>query len=216
MTMDINPCTTEITMKDKPYSPSCDRNAPSILEILKEYITSDNKRLFEIGSGTGQHAVFFAPHFPNLHWVTSDRKENHAGIKAWLKEAKLPNVHGPETFEVGVDKFPKGAFDLSFTANTFHIMSWKECKTLMKIWGRHHREGSQVFIYGPFNYGNQFTSKSNEEFDQMLKARNPQSGIRNFEDVENTMKKSGFDFTADHEMPANNRLLVFTRLRHVI
>lgn len=201
---------------NKPYSQACERNAPFILEILKKYITEDNRRLFEIGTGTGQHAVYLASNFSHLHWVTSDRKENHSGIKAWLKEAKLPNVHGPETFEVGIDKFPKGSFDLSFTANTFHIMSWKECKTLIKHWGRHLREGSQVFIYGPFNYNNAFTSQSNADFDLILKKRDPQSGIRNFEDVDKAMEKSGFKLTFDHEMPANNRLLVFTRLPHAV
>lgn len=200
----------------KPHSPACERNSGPILEILKQYITKDNKRLFEIGSGTGQHAVSIAPHFPHLHWITSDVKNNHEGIALWLKEAKIPNIHGPEYFEVGKTPFPKGAYDLSFTANTFHIMSWKECKTLIKLWGKHHREGSQVFIYGPFNYHGEFTCESNKLFDQRLKEHDASRGIRNFEDVKANMEKNGFLFTFDHEMPANNRLLVFTRLLHVV
>ena len=91
---------------NKPYSPAVDRNKEPIFEVLKKYIMKDHQ-LLEIGSGTGQHAVFFAEKFPKLVWVTSDVKENHGGIKEWLKDAKLPNIKGPETLKIGVDDFPK-------------------------------------------------------------------------------------------------------------
>ena len=91
-------------------------------------------------------------------------------------------------------------------------MSWKEDKTLFKLLGKRLREGSLVFFYGPFNYDGKFTSPSNEEFEKWLKERNPKSGIRAFEDVESSMQKFGFKLLKDHEMPANNRLLVFERL----
>lgn len=196
---------------EKPYSPACDRNKDAILEILKLYDISES-RVLEIGTGTAQHAVYFASKLPKLHWVCSDVKENHGGIKTWLKEAKLPNVHGPEVLKVGVDDFPgKKPFDVVFTANTLHIMSWKEDKALFKLLGKRLREASLVFIYGPFNYNGNFTSDSNQMFDQSLKARDPQSGIRHFEDVTSAMEKKGFKLLKDHEMPANNRLLVFEK-----
>ena len=150
-----------ILMIDKPYSPACDRNKEPILEVLKEVVAPFNKNLLEIGSGTGQHAVFFAPHFKHLTWVTSDLEINHQGIKMWLSEFKISNIIGPIEFEIGKTPFPKqtkrsnhriNTFDLIFTANTFHIMSWKECKTLLKMWGNTLHEGYQVLIYGPFNY----------------------------------------------------------------
>lgn len=194
----------------KKIAPSVDRNKQAILDILKIYITKG--RLLEIGSGTGQHAVYFAEHFRNLHWVTSDVKPNHPDIKAWLAEAKLKNIHGPEVLKIGKDDFPKGAFDYVFTANTLHIMSWKENKALFKILGKRLRERSLVFFYGPFNYEGEFTSQSNENFNTWLKERNPLSGIRNYEDVRINMEKVGFEFIEDHEMPANNRVLVFERL----
>ncbi|MGB0454980.1 MAG: DUF938 domain-containing protein [Bacteriovoracaceae bacterium] len=197
---------------EKPYSPSCERNREPILELLKEYDVSKG-RLLEIGSGTGQHAVYFAGEFPSLEWVCSDVKENHRGIKAWLEEEKLSNIKGPELLRVAHDDFPdKKPFQYVFTANTLHIMSWKEDKALFKLLGKRLREGSLVFIYGPFNYKGQYTSESNESFDGWLKERNPQSGIRNFEDILAGMKKHGFKLLKDHEMPANNRTLVFERL----
>lgn len=191
---------------------ACDRNQEPILDILKQVISPENKSLFEIGSGTGQHAIFMAPHFPNIWWTTSDVVANAKLIKENLQAANIPNIKGPFQFEVGKDDFPRVPYDLIFTANTFHIMSWKNCKTLMKALGTRLREGSQVIIYGPFNYNGQFTSESNAAFDKMLKERNPESGIRAFEDVNNNMQKNGFTLYKDYEMPANNRTLVYTRL----
>ena len=201
--------------KMKKIETACDRNQGPILEILKEVISPENKNLFEIGSGTGQHAIFMAPHFKDIFWTTSDRTENHKIIKENLKGSNIQNIKGPFQFEIGKDDFPRVPYDLIFTANTFHIMSWKNCKTLMKTLGTRLREGSQVIIYGPFNYNGTFTSESNAAFDQMLKERNPESGIRSFEDVNNNMLKNGFTLYKDYEMPANNRMLVYTRLNYM-
>jgi predicted O-methyltransferase YrrM len=191
--------------------PSTERNKGPILEILKTYIAGVG-RLLEIGSGNGQHAIYFGEYFKNIEWVTSDVEANHEEIREWLLEANLKNVYGPVALRVGTDDFPKGIFDFVFTANTLHIMSWKENKALYKLLGKRLREGAVVFFYGPFNYQGKFTSKSNEEFDKWLKDRDIKSGIRNFEDVMQNMEKAGFKLLQDHEMPANNRLLVFERL----
>lgn len=199
----------------KPFSAACDRNKDPILGVLKEHITHDHKRVLEIGSGTGQHAVYFAGHFPFLEWYPSDVKSQHAGMLEWFKEFRIPNIMSPLKFEIGKDEFPKLKFDVVFTANTLHIMHWKECKTLIKMLGHRLREGSLAMIYGPFNYNGEFTSESNREFDQTLKSRDPLSGIRSFEDVNNNMVKNGFELLEDHEMPANNRMLVYRRLKFV-
>lgn len=169
----------------------------------------------EVGSGTGQHAVYFAPFFPWLEWYPTDVAANLAGMKLWFDEYRIPNIQKPQRVEVGKDELPKLKFDLIFTANTFHIMHWKECKSLMKMFGGRLREGAGVVIYGPFKYEGKFTSESNEEFDRELKAKDPLSGIRSFEDVNNAMVKNGFELEMDVDMPANNRTLVFRRLKHV-
>jgi cyclopropane fatty-acyl-phospholipid synthase-like methyltransferase len=197
-----------MTLED---SPSVARNKDFILEVLKTYITRGG-RLLEIGSGTGEHAVYFAKHFQNLHWVTSELKENHEYITLRLKKAQLPNLHGPELFRAGKDDFSDTRpFDYVFSANTLHIMSWKENKALFKLLGKRLREEALVLFYGPFNYNQTFSSPSNQQFDQWLKERNPQSGIRHFEDVSQNMEKSGFVLLKDQEMPANNRILIFKR-----
>lgn len=195
----------------KSFSPSCDRNKTAILEVLKDVITKDNSKLLEVGSGTGQHASFFAAHFPNIEWHTSDLVCNHLTINSNISESNLTNIKAPISYEVGKDSFPKTPFDLLFSANTFHIMSWKKVKTLIKAFGGHLRPGSQVVIYGPFNYDGNFTSKSNEAFDHELKQKDPKSGIRSFEDVDKQMKDQGFTLSKDYEMPANNRALLYFR-----
>lgn len=198
---------------EKPFSAACERNKDAILEVLQEVILPTDRRILEIGSGTGQHAVYFAPHFPQAEWHPSDLGDKLNGMKLWFKEANISNIQAPVRLDVAKDDFPKLKFDVVFTANTFHIMHWKDCKAFMKLLGHRLRENSRVVIYGPFKYNGEFTSESNAQFDQTLKERDTLSGIRNYEDVLTNMTKNGFEIVADHDMPANNRALVFNRLK---
>lgn len=200
---------------NKPYSAACERNKDAILEVLQKIILPTDRRLLEIGAGTGQHAVYFAPHFPQLEWYPTDLSINLAGMNLWFNEAKIINIQKPTRLDVSKDDFPKLKFDVVFTANTFHIMHWKDCKSLMKTLGHRLREGASAIFYGPFKYEGEFTSQSNAEFDASLKLSDPLSGIRAFEDVHQNMQKNGFELFEDIEMPANNRLLVFNRLKFV-
>jgi cyclopropane fatty-acyl-phospholipid synthase-like methyltransferase len=200
---------------EKPYSAACDRNKEPILKILQQVILPSDRRLLEVGTGTGQHAVYLAPFFPQLEWYPTDLSVNIPGMNLWFQEAKTPNIQKPVRLDVGKDDFPKLKFDVVFTANTFHIMHWKECKSFMKLLGNRLREGSRFVVYGPFKYDGEFTSESNAEFDRSLKERDPLMGIRAFEDVLSNMTKNGFELQEDYEMPANNRMLVFQRLKFV-
>lgn len=198
---------------ETPFSPAADRNKEPILKVLQEIITPNYLHVLEIGAGTGQHAEFFASHFPELNWTATERNENMKFLNKRVQDARLRNLLPPKKFEVGQDDFPKWTYDVIFTANTFHIMHWKECKTLIKLLSSRLEEHGLVLIYGPFNYNGDFTSESNKEFDASLKARDPLSGIRSFEDVHKAMVKNDFQLIKDYEMPANNRLLAFKRLK---
>ena len=189
----------------KPFSPACERNREPISERLRSIIQPHHRRLLEIGSGTGQHSSYFAPIFPWLEWVTSDVRENHAGIRAW-RDAE--NISGPIEYEVGVNRFPKGSFDLVYIANVFHIMAWEKVKILIQEIGSSQSK-TELLIYGPFNYEGRFTSASNEEFDAHLRSVDPLRGIRNFEDVRDELRSSQFWLVSDVAMPANNRFLHF-------
>lgn len=198
-----------------PFSDACERNKEPILEVLKQVIKPQHQSLLEIGSGTGQHAQFLAPFFPHVAWRPTDRNEVLPGLHQRFKNNHIKNLLPAQKFQVGVDDIPKFTYDIIFTANTFHIMAWKECKTLMKLMGHRLQEHGKVVIYGPFNYEGKFTSPSNEEFDQYLRAQDPASGIRAFEDVNKAMIKNGFKLVKDYSMPANNHMLVYSRLKFV-
>ena len=193
----------------KPWSEACERNRDPILAVLREHF-ADRRRVIEIGSGTGQHAVHFARHLPHLTWQASDVEENLPGIRLWFDEAALPNLPPPIALDVN-GPWPDERFDAAFTANTLHIMSWDEVRRLFAGLDRVLANDAVLAIYGPFNYGGKYTSASNAAFDASLKRRAPHMGIRDFEAVDELARNIGFSLVRDHPMPANNRTLVWCR-----
>jgi len=196
----------------KPYSESCEQNREPILKVLRAELDGYS-RLLEIGSGTGQHAVYFAPEFPSLEWQTSDVSAYHPGIHAWLEDAESGNILPPLALDVCRDPWPDNAFDAVFSANTVHIMSWPEVECLFAGVGKVLEPGGVFCLYGPFNYSGRFTSESNARFEQWLKARDPDSGIKDFEALEDLAAKARMELRKDYEMPANNRVLVWSKSR---
>ncbi len=194
------------------FSAACERNKEPILAVLKQFIHKEDRRVLEIGSGTGQHAIFFAPQFPQVEWYPTELKENISSLKSNLDKLKVSNILPPVVCDVAKDDFPKLKFDVVFTSNTFHIMHWKEAKSFIKLLGNRLRRNSRAIFYGPFKFNGGFTSPSNEAFDLDLKARDPSSGIRAFEDINKAMLKSGFELLENIEMPANNNMLIYNRL----
>jgi len=194
----------------KPFSESCEQNRIPILEVLQKELI-DNGTLLEIGSGTGQHAVYFAPHFPNLVWQTSDCLTNHSAIKQWLTEANLPTLLDPLDLDVTSMNWPKTPFEFVFSANTVHIMSWSMVDDMIAQIGKVLKPRGKFCLYGPFNYDGQYTSESNRRFDQWLKDRDANSGIRDFEALNKLAQSTNLHLHQDYEMPANNRCLVWQK-----
>lgn len=198
-------------MSDKPFSQSCDNNKLPILQIIRELFSSP-ATVWEIGSGTGQHACFFASELPHLTWQPTDRSNYLNGIERWLDDAKLPNIKPPVALDVKDSIWPcQQGIDALFSANTLHIMSMTEVEMLFERLGIYLNPGALVCLYGPFNYEGCFTSDSNARFDEWLKAKNPISGIRDFERICELAGYIGLQILDDHAMPANNRLLVFQK-----
>lgn len=193
----------------KQYSEACDENRDPILAVIRQEFSAC-RTVLEIGSGTGQHAVYFARQLPQLTWQPSDVIGNHSSINAWRDEAGLANVAKPLQLDVRRDDWPDARYDCIFSANTCHIMSWPEVEAMFRGIGRVLRPGGVLCLYGPFNYNNACTSESNARFDEFLKARDPASGIRNFEDLDRLASDNGMQLKQDHEMPVNNRLLAWT------
>ncbi len=194
----------------KPYSQSCDQNKQPILSVI-EPLFSSSSEILEIGSGTGQHAIYFAGKMPHLRWHCSDCSAYIEGIKQWLDEYDVANVPAPFVLDVSDSDWPVLPFDAIFTANTIHIMHPQDVKNLMKGAGGLLKEGGDLIIYGPFNYDGSYTSASNESFDRWLKNKDPLSGIKNFEDIVSLAKINGMRLCHDYEMPENNRILHFKK-----
>lgn len=195
-------------MHDKPYAPASDQNKDAILGVLRRMLPSTGT-LLEIGSGTGQHAVYFAHAFPGLTWVTSDLPEHHDGIRAWLAEADLPNLQGPLALDVKQAAWPVRTADAVFSANTAHIMDWAGVCAMFAGVGRLLRPGGVFCLYGPFHYGGRPSAESNARFDAWLRARDPDSGVRDFEALDALAREAGLALREDVAMPADNRTLVW-------
>lgn len=195
----------------KPFSQACENNRQPILTILGR-VFADTRRVLEIGSGTGQHAAYFAPRLPHLHWQTSDLAVNHPGINAWVDDTPSANLARPLTLDVLGNDWPTGPYDGFFSANTCHIMPWQGVLALFAGLGRYAAEsrGTAVLaLYGPFKYGGEFTTPSNAAFDRYLRDHAPHQGIRDIEAVVAAAVDNGFALVEDNPMPANNQLLVF-------
>jgi len=195
----------------KPYSDSCDQNREPILAVIAPLFLTANSVL-EIGSGTGQHAIYFAEKMQHLTWHTSDCSGNLQGINMWLTEAQLPNVVAPIELDVSASKWPLMSVDAIFTANSLHIMHQPDVVNLIAGAGQLLPHGGSLVIYGPFNYNRQYTSESNARFDQWLKARDPGSGIKHFEEVVALANDYDMSLAEDYAMPANNRILHFVKI----
>ena len=192
--------------KITPLSEACERNKGPILEVLRRAF-KDVTAVLEIGSGTGQHAVHFAKNLPHLTWQPTDREDYLPGLGARLDAEGGANIKEPVFLDVTESPWPVGSFDGVFTANTFHIMSEEMVEQFFLGLGKALKPGGKLCVYGPFNYGGKFTSESNEHFDGFLKSQDPQSGIRDFEWIEQLAQAQGITLVQDHTMPANNRLL---------
>jgi len=194
----------------RPFSEACERNKGPILEILASAFAGAT-RVLEIGSGTGQHAVHFAKGLPHVEWQPTERGEYLPGLQARIATEGPPNLRAPLALDVTQPEWPALGFDAAFTANTFHIMSWPEVAAFFEGLGRVLSREAVVAVYGPFRYGGAYTSASNVAFDQSLRARDPASGIRDFEAVNVLAGARGLVLRADHRMPANNQLLIWGR-----
>jgi len=196
------------------HSQAAESNKLPILKVLKKLLT-DSQTVLEIGSGTAQHAVFFAKEMPHLTWQCADQLIYHDAINQRLAETALTNILPPVKLETETFDW-KGVYaDSIFSANTAHIMSWNAVESMFRGVGQVLASGSAAglfILYGPFNRDGAFTSESNRQFDQMLKRREPKMGIRDDQALISLALQHGLRFIQDIEMPSNNRILVWDRI----
>ena len=194
-----------------PFSEACERNKAPILAVLRSAF-AERMQVLEIGSGTGQHAVHFAAHLAHLTWYPTEQVRYLNDLSARVTLEGSPNLRQPTVLDVNQAIWPIRQVDAVFTANTLHIMAWREVTALFRGLDGVLSANGSVCVYGPFRYPGRRTSQSNEEFDSMLKERDPLSGLRDIEQVTLLATEHGLKLLADHDMPANNRLLQFQRV----
>lgn len=193
---------------DKPFSQACENNKGPILSILNR-VLADKTRVLEIGSGTGQHAVYFGAQLRHLVWQTSDQDSYHDGIRCWLAEAQLANVLPPISLTIGRGNFPASDYDAVYSANTAHIMQRADVVLLMQQVSDLLPAGGVFCQYGPFTENGAHSSQSNEDFDRSLRAR----GYGGYRDISELKKWSkALVLEEVNRMPANNLLLVWRKL----
>jgi cyclopropane fatty-acyl-phospholipid synthase-like methyltransferase len=197
--------------KDKPFSQACENNKAPILEKLTELFKQPGT-ILEIGTGTGQHAVYFASHLPHLVWQPSDHPQNAQFSQAWIDDSDLTNINGPIALNV-LDGNWAGlpAIGGAFSANTAHIMAWEEVEAMFYGVSEALPKDGIFCLYGPFSYGGRHTSESNARFDLSLRTQAPHMGIRDMGDLKALGAKTGLELEEDFGMPANNRLLVWRK-----
>lgn len=193
---------------DLPSAPATARNRDPILTVLTDELV-EARSVLEIGSGTGEHAVYFAPRLDWLEWQPSDRKDNLAAIRAWLDFRPAPNLRPPIELDVNSPPDFGQGFDAVFSANTAHIMSLPEVERMFALAGRVLNPRGRFCLYGPFNRDGQFTSESNANFDASLRDRDPRMGIRDLNDLDTIAEEHGLNRVRLHPMPANNFLAVW-------
>jgi cyclopropane fatty-acyl-phospholipid synthase-like methyltransferase len=191
-------------------SPASERNKGPILEVLREEFRNA-RDVLEIGTGTGQHAVFFAEQLPHLIWQTSDLPENHDVIHARLARDALARVKPPLALDVEDAAPPSMSFDAVFSANTAHIMSIRAVQRMFALVGRILPDGGTFCLYGPFNFDGEFSSESNARFDASLRQRKASMGIRDIRDLDRFAEDVGMSRVRLYAMPAMNHIAVWKK-----
>lgn len=197
-------------MSDLPFSQAADSNREPILEQLR-MLFADVESVLEIGAGTGQHAEYFATALSQLSWQPSEHPDALGHLRPRCEAARLPNLKAPIALDISERPWPLLWPDALYTANTLHIVSPIVVEALFSACAEQAQPGSQLVVYGPFNYDGAYTSESNASFDQWLKERSPDSGIRDQEWVDGLAKDAGYVLQKDLAMPANNRLLAWLK-----
>lgn len=198
-------------MTGKPFSQACENNKKPILDVISRYF-GPGDRILEVGSGTGQHALYFCEKLPDLSWIPSEIPANLPVIEAGLAGEVPSNLLPVQTLDVRDESWPGDALDGLFSANCLHIMAADLVPDFFRGAAVVLQPGAHLCVYGPFKYDGEFTSESNARFELWLRERDPLSGIRDFEWVDELAQSRGFSLLEDCSMPANNQCLVWRKV----
>lgn len=208
-------------------NPAGDRNKQPILEVLQQFIDSKAKaNLLEISSGVGMHASYFAEHFPNTTFQTSEYERGvFSSIDAYRVNSGMQNVLEPVLIDVSQElsawnaKFQgkplrdcQGTFDYMLNINMMHISPFGCSEGLFANSSKLLKKGGILFTYGPYACDGVLEPESNISFDQSLRSRDPSWGIRDIADLKKLAAKSTMELHKMFLLPSNNRCLVWKKL----
>jgi hypothetical protein len=178
--------------------------------VLAEWLPGSGTVL-EIASGTGEHALAFAERFPKLDWQPSDPDPAAmASIEAWRADAP-PNLRAATQIDTRSNDWPVDAADVILCINMVHISPWESAIGLLDGAQRLLRGGGSLILYGPWLEAAVETAPSNLAFDQSLRARNSEWGLRQVEDFAAEAATRGLVLAGRRVMPSYNIMLRFDR-----
>ncbi len=191
--------------------PATQRNRDVILDVLRDILPSSGL-VMEIASGSGEHVVHFANALPGLTFQPSDPEADALrSITAWIKDSGATNIRLPLQLDASKETWPVTAADAILCINMIHISPWRATQGLALAAARILKSGAPLYLYGPYRQTGITTAPSNEAFDESLKSRNKEWGLRELDDVSALMMKNGFSAPQVIPMPANNLSVVFRR-----
>ncbi len=205
------------------YAPATQRNREAILEVLLQVLPPSGT-ILEIASGTGEHAIFFAPRLSPRKWLPSDpNPQARSSIAAWSASYPSANLYPPIDLnaitpiwpvekDIYRDQLNNSPITGIVNINMIHISPWSATLGLMKGASRILPKGGILYLYEPFMKDGKHTAPSNEAFDQTLRAQNSEWGVRDLDDVVSIANKYGFTMLESYQMPANNLSVVFQHL----
>jgi SAM-dependent methyltransferase len=199
-------------------APAFHRNYAAIGEVIESFLTDRAGDVLEIGSGTGQHAVAMANRLPSVTWWPTDLNDNHLlSIEAWRQHENSERVKSPVRLDASAPDWQLAHLGLPsqfiaiFCANVIHIALWAVAKGLFAGAGRHLAGGGRLFLYGPFKRDGEHNAPSNAAFDESLRGRNPDWGVRDTADLRKLAEANGLSLVELVEMPSNNAVLIFEK-----
>jgi cyclopropane fatty-acyl-phospholipid synthase-like methyltransferase len=192
------------------FSQAADNNKAPILTVLSEWL-QDHARVLEVGSGAGQHAIHFAGTLESIRWQPTERAEVLPTLVENIAAYGSANILPPIPLDLSANHWPQDTVDCVYAANVMHIVSQSLGANLVRGAAEMLAKGGVLLLYGPFKYRGDFTTPSNADFDQWLKARDQSSGIRDIEWLCDLATESRLSLVEDRPMPANNQMLVLRR-----
>ena len=193
-------------------APAALRNREPILNVLRDWLPTRGLVL-EIASGTGEHVVYFAEHFPQLEWQPSDiHPEALSSIEEWIESSKLSNIRPPIIIDSASGSWPVKRAAAILSINMVHISPWTSALGLLDGASLLLETGEPLILYGPWLKDDVEAATSNLDFDSNLKERNPQWGLRRVEDFAAAAEERGLRLVETRTMPANNMMLLLRRV----